>query len=70
MRKAKPPKAAIQAAREQTARDAAAFDAMCAAAKARFVARGGKPPALRLLPPVVSAGLLELRKARRLGVAA
>ena len=51
------------------AADVAAFDAMC-----RPIAAGGQrhlqAPPLRLLPPTVSAGVLELRRSKRLGVAA
>lgn len=47
----------------QLARDLAVFDAMCAA-------RPLTPPPMRLLPSVLSAGQLELRSARRMGVAA
>jgi hypothetical protein len=54
---------AAKAAAEQRACDVAAFDAMCAR-------RPMKAPPLRLLPPTVTAGQLELRKARKLGAAA
>jgi hypothetical protein len=52
-----------KAAQEQLARDVAAFDAMSAA-------RSLTPPPLRLMPARVSAGELELRRSKRLGVAA
>lgn len=48
---------------EQRARDVAAFDAMCAT-------RPKKGPPLRLVRPTVTAGELELRRAKRLGAAA
>lgn len=47
----------------QLAADVAAFDAMCAA-------RPLTAPPMRLLPPVVTAAQLELRKARKMGLAA
>lgn len=47
----------------QLARDVAAFEAMCAA-------RPLTPPPMRLLPTTISAAQLELRQARRMGLAA
>ena len=57
------PVSARQNAAAQLARDVAALHAM----QAR---RPMKPPPMRLLPATVSAGQLELRRAKRLGIAA
>lgn len=63
------PKAAREASAARRAQDVAAFDRMC-----RPIEAGGqrplKPPPMRLLRPTVTAAQLELRKARRLGLAA
>lgn len=47
----------------QLARDVATYDRMTAA-------RPKKAPPMRLMPPVISAGQWELRKARKRGLAA
>jgi hypothetical protein len=54
-------------AKEQLARDVAAFNARVANLNGE---RPLKPPPMRLLPPIITAAQLELRKAKRLGVAA
>jgi hypothetical protein len=56
-----------RAAREQLDLDVAAFDARVANLNGE---RPLKPPPMRILPPVITAAQLELRKAKRLGVAA
>jgi hypothetical protein len=57
------PKAAREASAARRAADVAAYERMCAS-------RPMKPPPLRIFRPTITAGQLELRKARRLGLAA
>ena len=66
-RKAKVVMAMSSAAREQLDRDVAAFNARVANQNGE---RPLKPPPSRLLPTVVTAAQLELRRAKRLGLAA
>lgn len=61
--KTKTPGPSRTAIAAQLAADVAAFDAMCAA-------RPLKAPPLRLMPPVITAAQLELRHARKMGLAA
>lgn len=67
--KTKAPGPSRSVAAAELARDAAAFDTMC-----KLVEHGGqrrlKPPPLRLLSFAITAGQLELRKARKMGHAA
>jgi hypothetical protein len=57
------PTALSSAAREQLDRDLAALAAV-------QQSRPMRPPPMRLLPSIVTPGQMELRKARRLGMAA
>ncbi len=61
-----------KASAEVLARDVAAYEAMRASRPYQIEPGKAtpKPPALRLMPAVVSAGTLELRRSKRLGVAA
>lgn len=63
MKAKRKPSAISEAAQEQLDRDVAALHAVQAT-------RPLKPPPLHLMPIVFTAGQLELRRAKRLGLAA